>query len=128
MDRSIYGDVIFARMLMEDGDMTVEEFELYEELLCNMMVHIKKPKLMIYLETSVENAITKIEERGRDYEQIVPKEYWESLNKNYREYFDAYDISEILVINVDNLDVRDNLEDRKWFIDQVKARLNKIAR
>ncbi|HAS79899.1 MAG TPA: deoxyguanosine kinase, partial [Fusobacteriaceae bacterium] len=35
MDRSIYGDVIFARMLMEDGDMTPEEFELYEELLYN---------------------------------------------------------------------------------------------
>ncbi len=40
MDRSIYGDVIFARMLMEDGDMAPEEFELYEELLHNMLEHL----------------------------------------------------------------------------------------
>lgn len=123
MDRSIYGDVIFAKMLMEDGDMTPEEFELYEELLHNMLEHVKRPRLMIYLENSVDRAIEKIKMRGRDYEQIVPKKYWESLNENYRGYFDNYDISEILVINVDDRDIKNNPEDRKYFIDLVKAKL-----
>jgi len=123
MDRSIYGDVIFAKMLMEDGDMTPEEFELYEELLHNMLEHVKRPRLMIYLENSVDRAIEKIKMRGRDYEQIVPKRYWESLNENYRGYFESYDISEILVINVDNRDIKNNPEDRKYFIDLVKAKL-----
>lgn len=123
MDRSIYGDVIFAKMLMEDGDMTPEEFDLYEELLHNMLEHVKRPRLMIYLENSVDKAIEKIERRGRDYEQIVPRRYWESLNKNYKEYFENYNISDILVINVDNLDIKDNPEDRRYFIDTVKAKL-----
>ncbi|MGL6120542.1 MAG: deoxynucleoside kinase, partial [Fusobacteriaceae bacterium] len=47
MDRSIYGDVIFARMLMEDGDMSSDEFKIYEELLTHMLEHIELPKLMI---------------------------------------------------------------------------------
>lgn len=123
MDRSIYGDVIFAKMLMEDGDMTVEEFELYEELLNNMLEHTERPRLMIYLENSVEKALEKIQSRGRDYEQVVPRDYWESLNKNYREYFENYNISEMLIINVDNMDIKDNPEDRQKFIDLVKAKL-----
>ena len=98
MDRSIYGDVIFSRMLMEDGDMTHEEFELYEELLYNMLEHIQKPKLMIYLETSVDSAMEKIKKRGREYELVVPRGYWESLNTNYRAYFESYNISDILKI------------------------------
>ena len=70
MDRSIYGDVIFAKMLMEDGDMTQEEFELYEELLHNMLEHVKRPRLMIYLENSVDRAIEKIQMRVDDLERI----------------------------------------------------------
>lgn len=123
MDRSIYGDVIFAKMLMEDEDMTPEEFDVYEELLHNMLEHIKRPRLMIYLENSVDKAMEKIKRRGRDYEQIVPVKYWETLNKNYREYFENYNISEILTINVDDLDIKENSEDRRYFIDLVKSKL-----
>lgn len=128
MDRSIYGDVIFAKMLMEDEDMTPEEFDVYEELLHNMLEHIKRPRLMIYLENSVDKAMEKIKRRGREYEQIVPVKYWETLNKNYREYFENYNISEILTVNVDNLDIKDNPEDRRYFIDLVKSKLAEAER
>lgn len=126
MDRSIYGDVIFARMLMEDGDMSPEEFKIYEELLTHMLEHIERPKLMIYLETTVENAMRKIQRRGRDYEQIVPRDYWESLNRNYSSYFNSYNLSDILIVNVDDLDIRDNEEHREHFFKLVKDKLAEI--
>jgi deoxyadenosine/deoxycytidine kinase len=126
MDRSIYGDVIFSRMLMEDGDMTREEFELYEELLYNMLEHIQKPKLMIYLETSVDSAINKINRRGREYELVVPRDYWESLNANYRAYFESYNISDILKINVDNLDFVSNPEDKEYIMRLVDDKTREI--
>ena len=128
MDRSIYGDVIFSRMLMEDGDMTHEEFELYEELLYNMLEHIQKPKLMIYLETSVDSAINKIKKRGREYELVVPREYWESLNANYRAYFSNYNISDILTINVDSLDFVSNTEDKEYIMNLVDEKIKEIER
>lgn len=128
MDRSIYGDVIFSRMLMEDGDMTEEEFELYEELLYNMLEHIEKPKLMIYLETSVDSAVKKIEKRGREYEMVVPVSYWESLNINYRNYFENYNISDILKINVDNLDFVANIEDEEYILDLVDKKIKEIEK
>ena len=127
MDRSIYGDVIFSRMRMEDGDMTIEEFNVYEELLFNMLEHIKKPKLMIYLESSVNHAISQIEKRGRDYELIVPHSYWESLNAHYRNYFDNYNLSDILKINVDGLDFFNNENDRNYILNLIDDKINSLT-
>lgn len=125
LDRSIYGDVIFSKMLVQDGSMSQGEFDIYEELLYNMLEHTQKPRLMIYLETSVDGAIAKIKKRGRDYEQIVPREYWENLDKNYREYFDNYNLSEIIKINVDNLDFLENEKDREYIFSLIDERLKK---
>lgn len=126
MDRSIYGDVIFARMLCDGGDMEKEEYALYKELLANMLEHVQAPKLIIYLETSVDKVIEKIKKRGRDYEQVVEREYWEQLNKEYRDYFNYYNISPILKINVDDLDYVNNNDDRNFVINLIKNKLEEI--
>ncbi|WP_091548573.1 deoxynucleoside kinase [Thermoflexibacter ruber] len=123
MDRSIYGDVIFARLLMEGELMSKEEYHLYEELLFNMLEHIERPKLMVYLDITVENAIARIHERGREFEKVVERSYWESLNQHYKEYFKNYNLSELLVIDVNELDVRHSLEDRNYVLELIKSRL-----
>lgn len=120
MDRSIYGDVIFAKLLHEGGDMEKDEFDLYQELLVNMLDHIESPKLMIYLKCDVDTAIHRIEKRGRDYEQIVERDYWERLNKEYEAYFKEYNLSKLLVIDVKNYDLLENEKDRKEVMDLVK--------
>lgn len=126
LDRSIYGDAIFAKMLCDSGDMQVEEFELYKELLENMLEHIKAPKLLIYLEASVDEAVKRIKKRGRDYEQIVEIEYWKNLNNEYKEYFECYDKSPVLKINVDGLDFENNMEHRKIILDKIHTKLNEV--
>jgi len=123
MDRSIYGDVIFAKLLHEGGDMEKEEFLLYQELLVNMLDHIEAPKLMIYLKCDVDTALSRIQKRGRDYEQIVERDYWERLNKEYEAYFDAYNLSKILVIDVKEMDLKDNPLHRQQVLYQVKEAL-----
>lgn len=126
MDRSIYGDVIFARLLNQGGDMENEEYALYKELLANMLEHVKPPKLMIYLETSVDSVIKKIVKRGRDYEQIVEREYWENLNREYQDYFSHYNISPLLKISVDDLDFVNSEADKKYVIRLIKDKLAEI--
>ncbi len=123
MDRSIYGDVIFARLLMENAKMSKEEYNLYEELLYNMLEHISRPRLMVYLDITVENAIKRIKERGRDYEQIVERNYWEKLNGHYTGYFEKYNFSDLLVIDVNEVDVRKSAEDRRYVLDLIKDKL-----
>jgi deoxyadenosine/deoxycytidine kinase len=125
MDRSIYGDVIFAKMLNESGEMCKEEFDLYIDLFENMIEHCKAPKLLVYLETTVDAAMAKINKRGREYEKIVEREYWEKLNSNYRKYFDEYDISPILKINVDGLDFENNEKDKEYVLELIAEALAK---
>lgn len=126
MDRSIYGDAIFARMLNLNEEMSDEEFQIYEELLINMLEHVQAPKLMIYLEIGVDEAMRRIEKRGRDYEQIVERAYWERLNKEYRDYFESYDLSPVLKINVDNLDFENNPEDRIHVLSLINEKLKEL--
>lgn len=123
MDRSIYGDVIFAKLLHTNGEMSTEEYELYLELFENMLEHVKAPRLMIYLEASVDEAVRRINKRGRDYEKIVERDYWQNLNNYYREYFAQYSISPLLKINVDNLDFENNKEDQEFVLDQIEKAL-----
>ncbi|MBC8060664.1 MAG: deoxynucleoside kinase [Clostridiaceae bacterium] len=126
MDRSIYGDVIFARLLSEGGDMEQEEYDLYEELLANMLEHVQAPKLMIYLQTSVEDMVKKIKKRGRDYEQVVELAYWQKLNTEYEDYFKSFNVSPLLVIKVEGLDFVENEEHRQKVIKLIKDKLETL--
>ncbi|GAE92270.1 deoxyadenosine kinase [Gracilibacillus boraciitolerans JCM 21714] len=65
LDRSIYGDVIFAKMLKDNGEMSEVEFDIYLSLFKNMIEHCQPPLLMIYLEVSTEEAIRRINSRGK---------------------------------------------------------------
>src|SRR5690606_34019259 len=76
LDRSIYGDLIFAKMLHDNGEMSTEEFNIYLDLFHNMIIHCKSPRLMVYLEISPEEAMRRIAKRGRDYELATEPEYW----------------------------------------------------
>lgn len=126
MDRSIYGDAIFSKLLHDNNEMSTVEFDLYCELLQNMLEHVQKPKLMIYLEISTDGAIKRINRRGRPYELIVEREYWEHLNNEYRSYFSQYDISPLLTINVDELDFVENEKDKAYVLSLIDNKLNEI--
>ncbi len=123
MDRSIYGDVIFAKLLHQNGEMSDEEYQLYVDLFDNMLEHVHPPRLMIYLEASVDEVTRRIKKRGRDYEQIVERAYWERLNLAYREYFAQYSISPLIKINVDQMDYENNPEDQATILQQIDEAL-----
>lgn len=126
MDRSIYGDIIFAKMLKDAGEMSNEEFDLYMELFENMIEHCKAPKLLVYLEIGVDEAMKRINKRGREYEKIVEREYWEKLNDNYKDYFEQYNISPILKINVNNMDFENNPVHRKELLNSIHKKIQEI--
>jgi deoxyadenosine/deoxycytidine kinase len=93
LDRSIFGDKIFASMLNEDGYMTDDEFSTYSTLLDNMLEHSKNPTLLVYINCDLETAMKRIKSRGREMEQSVDEIYWKRLNQKYTEWFDSYNIS-----------------------------------
>lgn len=126
MDRSIYGDMIFAKLLHDEGNMGEDEFQLYRELLANMLDHVAAPKLMIYLKIDTDTAIARIQKRGRDYEQIVERAYWENLNKEYDAYFAAYNLSPLLIIDAAAYDIVENETDRQVVLQMILDKLKEV--
>ena len=71
LDRSIFGDKIFAEMLNEDGYMTNDEYDTYKSLLNNMSQHISGPNVLLYIDCDLETALKRIQIRGREMDSVV---------------------------------------------------------
>lgn len=88
MDRSIYGDAIFAKKNWLDGNISDLGYETYLKHR-NMMIESKfllVPHLTIYLESSPEVCQYRIEKiRKRDCENGIPIEYLKGLDDLYQE-------------------------------------------
>lgn len=126
MDRSIYGDGIFAAMHKESKTMEPEEYGVYEELYQRLIEEVKKPTLLVYLQVGVDVAMKRIQKRGRSFEQAVERSYWEKLNEKYEQFFNNYVQSPILVINVDHLDFEANEDDRAYVLLRIEEALKAL--
>lgn len=101
-DRSIYEDVeIFAQTLFENGSMSKVDFENYRELFSIMVTYLRKPDLIIYLETPVEKLVERILHRGRDYERTIDPDYLKQLNTAYDNWINRAEKSDFKVLRVD---------------------------
>lgn len=99
-DRSIYEDVIFAKMLREDGLMEELDFQTYRHLFQNMTNFLHRPDIIVYLDVEPEIALERIKQRSRGCETGITLEYLSSLKKGYEDWLE--DISNrIQVIKVD---------------------------
>lgn len=102
LDRSIFGDKIFAEMLNEDGYMTDDEYDTYKSLLNNMNQHIKGPEALLYIDCDLETAMKRIQIRGREMEQSVDENYWKRLNEKYVKWYSEYNLSDKLSIDANS--------------------------
>ena len=133
LDRSIYEDWYFAKVNMELGRISELEFEIYENLLGNMMEELKElpkksPDLMVYLKCSFEKILERMKIRGRSYE-LDPSlvDYYHKLWSGYDEWvMNHYNASQVLVVDMDKLDVVNNPEDAQALCEAVDKKLKEI--
>lgn len=123
-DRTIYEDAeIFARNLYRSRRMTKSEFETYLSMYESIIKTLRPPDLMIYLRASVRTVRKRIKLRGRPEEQSVSLGYIKRLHALYEEWFDQYDRSPTLVIQVDKLDYIQDLVARIEVIETIEKYL-----
>ncbi|MCP3032245.1 deoxynucleoside kinase [Halobacillus sp. A1] len=107
-DRSIYEDTgIFARMHYEKGTMSEIDYNTYTNLFDAMVMtpYFPHPDLLIYLEGSFDDILSRIKERGREMEQQTPVEYWEEMFKRYENWIDNFNACPVLRLNIADYDV-----------------------
>lgn len=125
MDRSIYGDGIFAEVQYEAGFMIEEEFAVYKSLLENFVKHIKPPQLLIYLDCDINVALDRIKTRNRGCEQDISSQYLEQINDKYLTWYDAYNLSPKLFINTNNINIHDP-KDEEYVLGLIQERLKDL--
>ena len=111
-DRTIYEDAfIFAPNLQAMGLMTNRDYENYKSIFNTLNSFVKDPDLLIYLRSGIPNLVDQIHKRGRDYENTISIEYLSRLNERYEAWMQSYDKSNLLVIEVDDIDFVKNPDD-----------------
>ena len=124
-DRTIYEDAnIFAPNLLSMGLMTNRDYKNYESIFKTLKSYIKNPDLLIYLRSGIPNLVDQIHKRGRDYENTISIEYLSRLNERYEAWIQSYDKSNLLVIEVDDIDFVKNPDDFKTITKLIDEKLN----
>jgi len=123
-DRTIYEDAeIFAKNLRRTKRMSASEYKTYRDMYEAIINSLRPPDLMIYLRAEVRTVRRRIRLRGRPDEQNIPLKYIRGLHQLYEEWFESYDRSPTLVIQVDKLDYIQDMMDRIEIIKTIEKYL-----
>lgn len=123
-DRSIYeGVYVFTQNNYAMGNLDDRDYETYMELFEDMTDAVRLPDLMIYLRSSVSHLVSNIEKRGREYEQKMPLDYLENLNKRYEDFISNKYKGRVLTIDVDHLDYQHKPKDFGRITDKIDREL-----
>ncbi len=122
-DRTLFeGVYIFVANNKAMGNLSQRDYDTYMEIFNLMMKMVKAPDLLIYLRSSVPHLVSRIQKRGRDYEQGMSLEYLDGLNRRYEDWIASYK-DPLLVIEADNLDFQNSPEDFSSITDKIDAQL-----
>ncbi len=92
-------DRIFAYL-----NLSGEELKLYESLFPLLARSLRKPDLVVYLQSSVDRLMYNIRKRGRRIERNLTKSYIEELSEAYNHFFFRYNTTPLLIVNSTNID------------------------
>lgn len=122
LDRTIFEDAeIFATALHDMRRMDDRDWQTYRKFYESILDAIKPPDLMIYLRCSMRTLRKRIKLRGREMEQDVPLSYLKRLDGLYEKWIASYTMSDVLVLDTDNLDYVHDLVHRLDIMERIEA-------
>jgi deoxyguanosine kinase len=92
-------DRIFAYINLSEAEIT-----LYEKVMALMEVRVRKPDLVVYLQSSTERLLRNIRQRNRHYEKDISEQYLRTLNEAYNHFFFHYEETPLLIVNSTAID------------------------
>ncbi len=107
-------DKIFAYLNLAD-----DELELYERMVSFIERNLKKPDLVIYLQSTVERLMANINKRGRAAEKNMSETYISDLNEAYNYFFFRFKASRVMIVNATEMDFVNNENDFNDLIAEI---------
>lgn len=123
-DYHVFKNLIFAKRTLHNG-----EYDKYDKIYDILIEDIVTPNIVIYLDASVDTLMKRIAMRGREFEQMIKRDYMEQLVTDYQEFIDRFEKEnpQIPVIRIDGnaFDFVNNPYDLEKILQQVKDALEK---
>jgi len=117
-DYHIFKSLIFAKVTLTD-----DEYRLYRKLFEIIYKEMPKPDLYIYLYQNTERLLENIRQRGRSYEQEIPADYLDKINRGYLDYIKSQTDLNVLIIDVSERDFVKNQEDYVFILEEIGKKL-----
>jgi deoxyadenosine/deoxycytidine kinase len=122
LDRTIFEDAeIFATALHQMRKISKRDWQTYQSFYGAILDAIRPPDLMIYLRCSMRTLRQRIRLRGRAMERDVPHAYLKRLERLYDAWIESYDMSDVLVLETDELDYIHDLVHRLDVMQRIEA-------
>ncbi len=120
-NRTIYEDAeIFARNLYQSGNMSETDFRTYYDFYQSISSVLPAPDLLIYLHSSVGASRKRLQARSDPHESCISNTYLKRLNRLYVNWIADYDLSEVIIIDTEQLDFATNLVDRVDILEAIE--------
>lgn len=116
-DYHVFKSLIFAKITLSD-----DEYRLYRKLFDIIYREMPRPDLYIYLYQDTGRLLENIRKRGRAYEQEIPADYLEKINKGYLDYIKSQPGLNILVIDVSKKDFVKHQEDYLFILEEIRQK------
>ena len=92
-------DKIFAYL-----NLSSDELKLYENIFPSLSRDLRKPDLVVYLQSSIERLMYNIKRRSRKIERNLTRNYIEELSDAYNHFFFRYNSTPLLIVNSTDID------------------------
>lgn len=99
-------DRIFAYL-----NLSGEELKLYEAMFPLLSRNLRKPDLVVYLQSSVDRIMYNIKKRSRKIERNLTRSYIEELSDSYNHFFFRYTSTPLIIVNSTEIDFANNEDD-----------------
>lgn len=102
----LIADYLFAKDRLF-ACLTLDSLEqrLYQRIYDAISREIPPPDLVIYMTARLDVLLERIHQRGRPYEKDFDSAYLEGLRQAYREHFEHYDETPLLVLETSGIDL-----------------------
>jgi len=123
-DSPIYQDhFTYAKAQLLLGNMSNDEYALYQNFFDVFHQNLPIPDLIIQLEASLPVIHSRIQNRARDYEKEVDPAYIKLLHGLQKDWLSQSPHLKIATVNTDNLNLAASPAHQKEFVEMVKKKL-----
>ncbi len=107
-------DKVFAYL-----NLSGEELKLYETIFPLLSRNLRKPDLVVYLQSSIDRLMYNIKRRNRKIERNLTINYIEELSESYNHFFFRYNETPLLIVNSSEIDFVNSDDDFEELFKQI---------